>query len=47
MADRIKAMRRALYDELQRRGVPGDWSFVLQQIGMFSYTGEGVRGALG
>ncbi|GFR46635.1 hypothetical protein Agub_g8246 [Astrephomene gubernaculifera] len=39
MAERIKAMRAALYDALQQRGVAGDWSFVLRQIGMFSFTG--------
>ncbi|GAX81275.1 hypothetical protein CEUSTIGMA_g8707.t1 [Chlamydomonas eustigma] len=39
MAGRIKAMRQALYEELQRRKAPGDWSFILRQIGMFSYTG--------
>ncbi|GAX81276.1 hypothetical protein CEUSTIGMA_g8708.t1 [Chlamydomonas eustigma] len=39
MAGRIKAMRQALYEELQRRKAPGDWTFILRQIGMFSYTG--------
>ncbi|KXZ54146.1 hypothetical protein GPECTOR_5g245 [Gonium pectorale] len=39
MADRIKAMRSALYRELTARNAPGDWSFVLKQIGMFSFTG--------
>ncbi|KAG2484886.1 hypothetical protein HYH03_016367 [Edaphochlamys debaryana] len=39
MAERIISMRRALYDALYERNVPGDWSFVLKQIGMFSYTG--------
>jgi len=39
MRDRIKAMRKALVDGVQRR-VPGfDFSFVLQQRGMFSYSG--------
>ena len=39
MRDRIKAMRRALVDGIQRR-VPGfDFSFVLKQRGMFSYSG--------
>jgi aromatic-amino-acid transaminase len=39
MRERIKAMRKALVDGVQRR-VPGfDFSFVLQQRGMFSYSG--------
>jgi aromatic-amino-acid transaminase len=39
MRDRIKAMRKALVDGVQRR-VPGfDFSFVLKQRGMFSYSG--------
>ncbi len=39
MRDRIKSMRRALVDGVQKR-VPGfDFSFVLQQRGMFSYSG--------
>ncbi|GLC63912.1 aspartate transaminase aat1 [Pleodorina starrii] len=39
MAKRIKAMRQVLYDQLRARNIPGDWSFVLKQIGMFSFTG--------
>ncbi|PNH05724.1 Aspartate aminotransferase, cytoplasmic, partial [Tetrabaena socialis] len=39
MAGRIKSMRVALYEALLARNVPGDWSFVLKQIGMFSFTG--------
>ncbi|EFJ44120.1 aspartate aminotransferase [Volvox carteri f. nagariensis] len=39
MAERIKSMRQVLYDQLVARNVPGDWSFVLKQIGMFSFTG--------
>jgi aromatic-amino-acid transaminase len=39
MRDRIKAMRKALVEGVQKR-VPGsDWSFILRQRGMFSYTG--------
>jgi aromatic-amino-acid transaminase len=39
MRERIKAMRKALADGIRQR-VPGaDWSFVLQQHGLFSYTG--------
>ena len=39
MRDRIKEMRRKLVDGIHSR-VPGaDWSFILRQRGMFSYTG--------
>jgi aromatic-amino-acid transaminase len=39
MRERIKAMRKALVDGIQQR-VPGaDFSFILQQRGMFSYSG--------
>jgi aromatic-amino-acid transaminase len=39
MRDRIKAMRKALVDGIHMR-VPGaDFTFVLQQRGMFSYSG--------
>jgi aromatic-amino-acid transaminase len=39
MRDRIKAMRQALVDGIHKR-VPGsDFSFILQQRGMFSYSG--------
>jgi len=39
MRDRIKAMRRALHETLTAK-VPGrDFSFILNQRGMFSYTG--------
>ncbi len=39
MADRIDAMRVELHRRLEAKGAPGDWSFILKQIGMFSYTG--------
>ena len=39
MRDRIKAMRKAVVDGMQARGVKGDFSFVLKQNGMFSYSG--------
>ncbi|KAG5289285.1 aspartate aminotransferase [Histoplasma ohiense] len=39
MSSRIKSMRRALYDELRRLGTPGNWDHIINQIGMFSYTG--------
>jgi aromatic-amino-acid transaminase len=39
MRERIKAMRKALAEGVQRR-VPGaDYSFVIKQRGLFSYTG--------
>lgn len=39
MRDRIRAMRTGLVDNLKGRGVAQDYSFVIKQRGMFSYTG--------
>jgi len=39
MAERIKHMRTALHSELLRLQTPGTWTHILEQIGMFSYTG--------
>ncbi|CDM27293.1 hypothetical protein DTO013E5_4485 [Penicillium roqueforti] len=39
MSSRIKAMRKALYNELVRLQTPGTWEHIIQQNGMFSYTG--------
>jgi len=39
MADRIKAMRLQLHAELIKVGAPGNWDHILNQIGMFSFTG--------
>ena len=39
MSSRIKSMRHSLYDELKRLGTPGTWEHIINQIGMFSYTG--------
>ncbi|KAL6911639.1 hypothetical protein ACP4OV_000444 [Aristida adscensionis] len=40
MAGRIKNVRQRLYDSLSAKDQSGkDWSFILRQIGMFSYTG--------
>lgn len=40
MAGRIKSVRQKLYDSLCAKDKSGkDWSFILQQIGMFSFTG--------
>jgi aspartate aminotransferase len=37
--ERIKRMRALLHAALVERKTPGDWSHVVKQIGMFSYTG--------
>eukprot|EP00042_Codosiga_hollandica_P059601 m.919978 g.919978 ORF g.919978 m.919978 type:complete len:421 (-) comp60601_c0_seq1:123-1385(-) len=39
MADRIIAMRSALFDALKAKGSVKDWSHVKNQIGMFCYSG--------
>ncbi|KAJ5249184.1 hypothetical protein N7468_000635, partial [Penicillium chermesinum] len=39
MSSRIKSMRQALYDELVRLQTPGTWKHIVEQNGMFSYTG--------
>ena len=39
MRDRIKQMRQRLVDGLKARGVARDFSFILRQRGMFSYSG--------
>ncbi|CAK7265880.1 hypothetical protein SEPCBS57363_001813 [Sporothrix epigloea] len=39
MSSRLIAMRKALYDALVRLGTPGSWVHIVNQIGMFSYTG--------
>ncbi len=39
MADRINGMRQRLFEELQRVGAPGKWNHIVEQIGMFSFTG--------
>jgi len=39
VSDRIKNMRKVLFDELISRKTPGDWTHITNQIGMFSYTG--------
>lgn len=40
MAGRIKSVRQKLYDSLCAKDKSGkDWSFILRQIGMFSFTG--------
>jgi len=42
-AQRVKEMRTALYSELKTLQTPGDWTFLLKQVGMFSYTGFTVE----
>ncbi|KAG9456149.1 hypothetical protein H6P81_000657 [Aristolochia fimbriata] len=39
MAERIISMRQLLFDALKARGTPGDWSHIIKQIGMFTFTG--------
>lgn len=39
MRDRIRAMRTGLVESLAAQGVAQDFSFVIRQRGMFSYTG--------
>ncbi|GAB2215773.1 hypothetical protein Droror1_Dr00020172 [Drosera rotundifolia] len=38
MADRVIRVRQQLYDALSSRGTPGNWTYILKQIGMFAYT---------
>ena len=39
MRDRINGMRQSLVVALKAKGVSGDYSFITQQRGMFSFTG--------
>lgn len=39
MTDRIHHMRQMLYDTLTKLDTPGDWTHIIKQQGMFSYTG--------
>jgi aromatic-amino-acid transaminase len=39
MRERIREMRRGFVDGLKALGVQRDFSFVIQQRGMFSYSG--------
>jgi len=39
MRERIRAMRVALAEKLKAKGVAQDFSFIIKQRGMFSYTG--------
>lgn len=39
MSGRIKKMRKSLKEELGRLQTPGTWDHIVNQIGMFSFTG--------
>ena len=39
MRERIRAMRAGLVDALKAKGTAQDFSFIIKQRGMFSYTG--------
>ncbi|NOY40889.1 MAG: aspartate/tyrosine/aromatic aminotransferase [Planctomycetes bacterium] len=39
MRERINGIRQQFVDTLAAKGVPGDYSFITQQRGMFSFTG--------
>ena len=39
MTDRIKDTREGLFQRLKAKGTPGNWDHIVNQIGMFSYTG--------
>ncbi len=39
MSDRIRSTREELYQALKANGTPGNWTHVINQIGMFSFTG--------
>ncbi|KAF6830004.1 aspartate aminotransferase [Colletotrichum plurivorum] len=46
MNARIRSMRAALVEELDRLGTPGSWRHIVEQVGMFSYTGLSASQAL-
>jgi len=39
MSGRIQSMRKALYQKLLDKKTPGTWNHIIDQIGMFSFTG--------
>ena len=39
MAQRISSMRTQLHKALKEVGAPGNWDHVINQRGMFSFTG--------
>jgi len=36
ISEQLRGRRVALFEELKRLGTPGDWRFILEQVGMFS-----------
>ena len=39
IADRVLLMRKMLHEKLLQLGTPGNWDHIINQIGMFTYTG--------
>lgn len=39
MSSRMKDMRKGLHDKLKERKNPHNWDHVINQIGMFAFTG--------
>jgi len=39
IADRVLLMRKMLHEKLLQLGTPGNWDHIVNQIGMFTYTG--------
>ena len=39
MANRITTVRQSLYEALKLLETPGDWSHIINQKGMFTFTG--------
>jgi len=39
MSGRIKDMRQKLFEHLVKLNTPGNWTHIIEQIGMFSFTG--------
>jgi aspartate aminotransferase len=43
MYERIHSMRQLFYNKLKQLGTPGTWEHIIQQTGMFAYTGLNLR----
>ncbi|CAF5158599.1 unnamed protein product [Rotaria magnacalcarata] len=43
MHERIHSMRQLFYNKLKQLGTPGTWEHIIQQTGMFAYTGLNPR----
>merc|ERR1719318_1087981 len=39
IAGRVTDMRQLLFETLKLQGTPGDWSHIIKQNGMFTFTG--------